>query len=84
MPAANDCLRRWDWVNRIRIQDAIALWCGVEPAELARLEVEIHCVSAKRAAPVAALRDGRLEYEDLDLVTARGQVFKAKARRSMN
>jgi hypothetical protein len=33
-------------------------------------------MSAKRAALVTALCDGRLEYEDLGLVTARGQVFK--------
>ncbi|HNQ05146.1 MAG TPA: hypothetical protein PKH69_11110 [Thiobacillaceae bacterium] len=33
-------------------------------------------MSAKRAALVAALRTERLEYEDLGIVTARGQVFK--------
>lgn len=76
MPTANDCLRYWDLANCIRIQDAIALWCGVEPAELARLKVETHCMSAKRAALVAALRDGRLEYEDLGIVTSQGKVFK--------
>jgi len=31
---------------------------------------------AKRAALVAALRTERLEYADLGIVTARGQVFK--------
>ena len=71
-----NCLRYWDLANCIRLQDAIALWCGVEPAELARLKVETHCMSAKRAALVAALRDGRLEYEDLGIVTSQGKVFK--------
>lgn len=33
-------------------------------------------MSAKRAALVTALRDGRLEYEDLGIVTPRSQVFK--------
>ncbi|ODS67131.1 MAG: hypothetical protein ABS38_08945 [Acidovorax sp. SCN 68-22] len=33
-------------------------------------------MSAKRAALVTALRAERLEYEDLGIVTSRGQVFK--------
>ncbi|HXF09092.1 MAG TPA: hypothetical protein VNK45_11355 [Candidatus Acidoferrales bacterium] len=76
MPHPNDCLRYWDLADHIRIDDAIALWCGVEPAELASLNFETQCMSAKRAALVTALRTGRLEYEDLGIVTARGQVFK--------
>ena len=27
-----NCLRYWDLADHIRIDDAIALWCGVEPA----------------------------------------------------
>ncbi|MFP5485572.1 MAG: hypothetical protein ACLGHV_07910 [Gammaproteobacteria bacterium] len=76
MPHPNNCLRYWDLADHIRIDDAIALWCGVEPAELASLNFETQCMSAKRAALVTALRTERLEYEDLGIVTARGQVFK--------
>jgi hypothetical protein len=36
----NHCLRYWDLADHIRIDDAIALWCGVEPAELAKLNFE--------------------------------------------
>lgn len=75
LPPSN-CLRYWDLADHIRINDAIALWCGVEPAQLASLNFETQCMSAKRAALVAALRFARLEYEDLGIVTARGQVFK--------
>lgn len=74
--APTNCLRYWDLADHIRINDAIALWCGVEPAQLASLNFETQCMSAKRAALVAALRSERLEYEDLGIVTPRGQVFK--------
>lgn len=70
------CLRYWDLADHIRIDDAIALWCGVEPAELAKLNFETQCMSAKRAALVTALRDGRLGYEDLGLLTGQGKVFR--------
>lgn len=40
MPNPNNCLRYWDLADHIRIDDAIALWCGVEPAELASLNFE--------------------------------------------
>jgi hypothetical protein len=33
-------------------------------------------MSAKRSALTTALRDGRLEYEDLGIVTGHGKVFK--------
>jgi hypothetical protein len=75
-PNPSNCLRYWDLSNQIRITDAIALWCGVEPAELAKLNFETQCMSAKRAALVTALREGRLEYEDLGIVTGQGKVFK--------
>ena len=35
------------------------------PAELAELNFETLCMSAKRAALVTPLRNGRLDYEDL-------------------
>ena len=76
IPNTTNCLRYWDLSDHIQIDDAIALWCGVEPAELARLNFETQCMSAKRAALMTALRDGRLEYEDLGLVTGQGRVFK--------
>ena len=43
--------------DHIRIDDAIALWCSVEPAELASLIFETQWMSAKRAALVTALRN---------------------------
>ena len=76
MPNPNNCLRYWDLADHIRIDDAIALWCGVEPTELASLNFETQCMSAKRAALVTALRAEHLDYEDLGIVTSRGQVFK--------
>lgn len=76
MPSQTNCLRYWDLSSQIRLDDAIALWCNVDPAELGRLGFDTQCMSAKRAALVTALREGRLEYEDLGLVTARGEVFK--------
>ena len=75
-PTSANCLRYWDLADHIQLNDAIALWCGVEPAELAKLNFETQCMSAKRAALVTALRDGRLEYEDLGIVTNQGKVFK--------
>lgn len=47
MPATTNCLRYWDLADHIQITDAIALWCGVEPAELAKLNFETRCMSAK-------------------------------------
>ena len=76
MPNPNNCLRYWDLSSQIRLDDAIALWCNVNPTELGQLGFDTQCMSAKRAALVSALREGRLEYEDLGIVTARGQVFK--------
>lgn len=75
-PIPSNCLRYWDLADHIQINDAIALWCGVEPSELARLNYETQCMSAKRAALITALRDKRLEYEDLGIVTSQGKVFK--------
>jgi hypothetical protein len=75
-PISTNCLRYWDLADHIQLNDAIALWCGVEPAELAKLNFETQCMSAKRAALVTALREGRLEFEDLGIVTSQGKVFK--------
>jgi hypothetical protein len=51
-----NCLRYWDLANHIRIDDAVALWCGVEPAQFAGLKFETRCMSAKRAALVIPVR----------------------------
>lgn len=75
-PNSTNCLRYWDLSDHIQITDAIALWCGVEPTELASMNFETQCMSAKRAALVAALREERLEYEDLGIVTGHGKVYK--------
>ena len=76
IPNTTNCLRYWDLSDHIQIDDAIALWCGVEPSELKTLNFETQCISAKRAALMTALRDGRLEYEDLGVVSGQGRVFK--------
>ena len=39
--SSNQCLRDWDLADHTRIDDAIALWCGVEPAELAKLNFDL-------------------------------------------
>jgi len=62
MPNQADCLRYWDLSSQIRLEDAVALWCNVDPAELGRLGFDTQCMSAKRAALTTALREGRLEY----------------------
>ncbi|MCX7555627.1 hypothetical protein OS187_02110 [Xanthomonadaceae bacterium JHOS43] len=72
MPNPSNCLRYWDLADHIRIDDAIALWCGVEPAQLASLNFETQSMSAKRAALVTALRTEHLEYEDLPVLPGRG------------
>lgn len=72
----SNCLRYWDLSSQIRLDDAIALWCNVDPVELGGLGFDTHCMSAKRAALVTALREGRLEYEDLGIVGSRGQRIK--------
>ena len=63
--SSNHCLRDWDLADHIRIDDAIALWCGVEPAELAKLNFETQRMSAKSAALVTALRNGCRDSEGL-------------------
>lgn len=45
MPNPNNCMRCRDLDDHIRIDAAIALWCGVEPAELASLYFETQCTS---------------------------------------
>ncbi|MEW5972977.1 MAG: hypothetical protein AB1713_04370 [Pseudomonadota bacterium] len=76
MPNPNNCLRYWNLAAPIRHRPVV--WrgaCRAFQSELRDFETT-QCMSAKRAALVTALRTGRLEYEDLGIVTARGQVFK--------
>ncbi len=77
--SSNHCLRHWDLADHIRIDDAISLWRRVEPAELAKLNFETQCMSAKLAALLTALRNGRLDYEDLGrrLSILSGRLFRA-------
>ena len=53
MPNPNSCPRYWDLADHIRIDDAMALWYGVEPAEFASLNFETQCMTAKRYFPMA-------------------------------
>jgi len=59
-----ECLKYWDLCSTLTLDAAVALWCGVEPGELASLGVSTRCMDAKREAIIDALREGRLDYED--------------------
>ena len=74
-PDPNHCLRYWDLSDNIRLDDAVALWCGVQPEQLGMLRGRNLCMEAKRAALVHALRDGRLEYVDLGVTGTNGRTF---------
>lgn len=74
-PDPNDCLRYWDLSDNIRLDDAVALWCGFQPEQLSLLRGRNLCMDAKRAALVHALRDGRLEYEDLGVTGSNGRTY---------
>jgi hypothetical protein len=58
------CLKYWDLSSTLSLDAAVALWCGVEPGELASLGYVTHCMEAKREALIDALREHRLDYED--------------------
>ena len=58
------CLHYWDLCSTITIDAAVALWCNVQPGELAGLGFSTSCMDAKREAIIDALRGGRLDYED--------------------
>lgn len=74
-PNPQDCLRYWDLSDNIRLDDAVALWCGFQPDQLHQIRGVTTCMQAKRAALVHALRDGRLEYEDLGVTAANGKTY---------
>ncbi len=74
-PDPNDCLRYWDLSDNIRLDDAVALWCGVQPEQLGKLRGRNLCMEAKRAALIHAIRDGRLEYVDLGVTGTNGRTY---------
>jgi hypothetical protein len=59
--SSNYCLRYWDLADHIRIDDAIALLCGVEPAALQRPSAE--CGERGCASPDA-------QHDSLHLLAA--------------
>lgn len=71
----NGCLRYWDLSDNIRLDDAVALWCGFQPDQLHQLRGVTTCMHAKRSALAHALRDGRLEYEDLGVSAPNGKTY---------
>lgn len=69
------CLRYWDLSDNIRLDDAVALWCGFQPDQLQQIRGITTCMRAKRSALVHALRDGRLDYEDLGVSAPNGKTY---------
>lgn len=66
------CLKYWDLCSSVSLDAAVALWCGVEPGELASLGFSTSCMDAKREALVQALLDHRLEFEDRPVPKSNG------------
>ncbi|MEI6147265.1 MAG: hypothetical protein WCP66_12660 [Methylococcales bacterium] len=58
----NDCLKYWNLCPNISITAAVALWCNVEPGQLAGLGYSTGCMDAKREVIEQSIIDGRLEY----------------------
>ncbi|NOT13042.1 MAG: hypothetical protein HOP23_14605 [Methylococcaceae bacterium] len=59
----NSCLHYWDLCTVIPIEHAVALWCDVEPSELARLSnYSTSCMDVKRELIEQALYDDKLDY----------------------
>lgn len=58
MPNPNNCLRYWDLADHIRIDHAIALWCGVEPAQVVYVKLckKVIMVEVDRIPDQAASR----------------------------
>ena len=67
---ALNCLRYWALADSLKIDMIVALWCGIEPSDIAKFKRErlsTHCTDAKRAAIEDALYSGRLDYIDEDI-----------------
>jgi hypothetical protein len=74
--ANNDgCLKYWDLAKSIRIDAAVALWCGVEPGELRNLGFRTSCMDAKRAAMEDALLGNRLDFIDEGVQFSDGGIW---------
>ena len=59
----NSCLHYWDLCAVIPIEHAVALWCDVEPSELASLRnFSTNCMDVKRELIEQALYDDKLNY----------------------
>ena len=59
----NNCLHYWDLCPILTIDAVVALWCDVEPAQLASLNYSTSCMDIKRILIEQALRDDTLECE---------------------
>ncbi len=76
LPNNDGCLKYWDLAKSVRIDAAVALWCGVEPGELKKLGFQTSCMDAKRAAIEDALLDKRLDYIDEGVQFPNGKVWE--------
>ena len=75
-----NCLRYWDLADSLKIDMIVALWCGVEPSDIAEFKRErlsTHCTDAKRAAIEDALYSGRLDYIDEGIPYGDGKLWMA-------
>jgi hypothetical protein len=75
---AQNCFRYWDLADSLKIDMIVALWCGVEPSDIAELKGErlsTHCTDAKRAAIEDALYSDRLDYIDEGIPYGDGKIF---------
>jgi hypothetical protein len=76
--AAQNCLRYWDLAESLKIDMIVALWCGVEPSDIAELKRErlsTNCTDAKRAAIEDALYSGRLDHIDEGIPYGEGKLW---------
>lgn len=69
----DDCLRYWDLCESVTLDAAVALWCNVQPSELAALGFSTSCMDVKRQLIVEALAAGRLEYKSLAVPRSDGR-----------
>ena len=75
---AQNCLRHWDLADSLKIDMIVALWCGIEPSDIAEFKRErlsTYCTDAKRAAIEDALYSGRLDYIDEGIPYGDGEIF---------
>lgn len=70
----NNCLHYWDLCPILTIDAVVALWCDVEPAQLASLNYSTSCMDVKRVLIEQALRDNLLEHEISDIKESSGWI----------